>query len=58
MGGYGRERRGLFDLEKDIEEINDLSMDRPEVLKMVKQRFNNWLKEMEAAEPRGPFRDY
>ena len=49
---------GLFDLEKDIEENNDLSKERPKILKMVKGRFNEWLRQMEAAEPRGPFRDY
>jgi len=49
---------GLFDLDKDIGEKNDLSKRRPEILKMVKDRFNHWMKEMEAAEPRGPFRDY
>ena len=48
----------IDDLEKDIGEKNDLSKERPDVLKMVKGRFNDWLKDMEAAEPRGPFRDY
>ncbi len=55
MGGKGG---GLFDLEKDVGEKNDLSKERPEILKMVKDRFNHWLREMDAAEPRGPFRDY
>ncbi len=55
MGGKGG---GLFDLENDIGEKEDLSEKRPEVLKMVKDRFRHWLEEMEAAEPRGPFRDY
>jgi arylsulfatase A-like enzyme len=49
---------GLFDLEEDIGEKNDLSKAEPEILQMVKDRYANWLKEMEAAEPRGPFRDY
>jgi len=49
---------GLFDLEADIEEQHDLSISHPEVLTMVKQRYANWLNEMEASEPRGPFRDY
>ncbi|HEY8505834.1 MAG TPA: sulfatase-like hydrolase/transferase [Gemmataceae bacterium] len=49
---------GLFDLSKDIGEKRDLSAERPEVLAMVKGRFRAWEKEMEAAEPRGPFRDY
>jgi arylsulfatase A len=49
---------GLFDLANDIGEKRDLSTERPDVLKMVKSRYANWLAEMEAAEPRGPFRDY
>ena len=49
---------GLFDLEADIGEQHDLSASQPEVLTMVKNRYNNWLKRMEAAEPRGPFRDF
>jgi hypothetical protein len=54
----GEGRRGLFDLENDIRERNDLSEKRPDVLKKVQDRYANWLQEMEAAEPRGPFRDY
>jgi len=49
---------GLFDLAADIGEQNDLSQERPEILKMVKGRFEAWRQEMERAEPRGPFRDY
>jgi arylsulfatase A-like enzyme len=49
---------GLFDLSKDIGEKHDLSAERPEILKMVKDRYDAWWKEMQAAEPRGPFRDY
>ena len=49
---------GLFDLRTDIAEKKDLSKDRPEILKMMKARFANWKKQMKAAEPRGPFRDY
>lgn len=52
------ESGGLFDLSIDIGEKRDLSADRPEVLKMVKRQFHDWLSEMQAAEPRGPFRDY
>lgn len=55
MGGKAG---GLFDLTADIGETNDLSSERPEILKMVKSRYANWLRQMEAAEPRGPFRDY
>ena len=49
---------GLFNLRTDFSEKHDLSNDRPEILKMMKARFANWKKEMEAADPRGPFRDY
>lgn len=49
---------GLFDLSKDIGEKNDLSKTHPDKLKELKDAFANWLEEMEAAEPRGPFRDY
>lgn len=49
---------GLFDLTKDIGEENDLSQERPEKLEELKAAFEAWEKEMETAEPRGPFRDY
>jgi len=49
---------GLFDLSKDLAEKNDLSKERPDILAKLKNRFQNWKKEMNAAEPRGPFRDY
>ena len=50
--------KGLFDLANDLGETKDLSKEKPEVLAKVKARFNAWKKEMDAAEPRGPFRDY
>jgi arylsulfatase A-like enzyme len=49
---------GLFDLENDPGERHDLSQERPDVLRRVKGRYQAWLQAMEAAEPRGPFRDY
>ena len=49
---------GLFDLSTDIGEKNDLSEQRPDVLRVVKQRYADWLAEMDAAEPRGPFKDF
>ncbi len=49
---------GLFDLSKDISEQNDLSKERPDVLRMAKSRFAAWNKLMAEAEPRGPFRDF
>ena len=54
----GNNEGGLFDLEADISETHDLSDERPEILKMVKGRYANWLHTMEAATPRGPFRDF
>ena len=55
MGGQAG---GLFDLSNDMGEKVDLSEAKPEILKMVQARYENWLAEMEAAEPRGPFRDF
>lgn len=49
---------GLFDLRVDLSEKNDLSKERPEILAKLKNRFQNWKKEMAKAEPRGPFRDF
>ncbi len=49
---------GLFDLSEDIGETNDLSKKKPEVLEMVKNRFEAWRREMDESEPRGPFRNY
>ncbi|MBI5396735.1 MAG: sulfatase-like hydrolase/transferase [Verrucomicrobia bacterium] len=49
---------GLFDLSADLGESRDLSAEKPDVLARVKGRFEAWRKEMDAAEPRGPFRDY
>lgn len=49
---------GLFDISKDISEQHDLSKMKPDVLRMVKSRFEAWVKSMAEAEPRGPFRDF
>ncbi len=49
---------GLFDLAADLGESKDLSKEKPDVLATVKARFDAWRKEMDASEPRGPFRDY
>ncbi len=49
---------GLFDLTTDIGEAKDLSKERPEILARVQTRFSAWRQEMDASEPRGPFRDY
>ena len=54
----GEQGSGLFDLSSDVGESKDLSRERPEVLKRLMDRYENWLAEMETAEPRGPFRDF
>jgi arylsulfatase A-like enzyme len=50
--------RGLYDLSTDLGEKRDLSQEKPDVLAMVRARFEAWRQEMDASEPRGPFRDY
>jgi len=49
---------GVFDLTHDLGEKHDLTPERPEILAMLKSRFEAWKQQMEAAEPRGPFRDH
>ncbi len=49
---------GLFDLASDTGERRDLSRQQPEKLAEMKEHFARWQAEMQAAEPRGPFRDY
>lgn len=49
---------GLFDLASDLGETKNLIADKPEILQQLRGRFNAWRAEMDAAEPRGPFRDY
>lgn len=49
---------GLFDLSIDPSESKDLSYEHPEILARLKGRFDAWRASMEAAEPRGPFRDF
>ena len=49
---------GLFDLSVDIGEKHDLTTERPELARQLEAEFTAWRREMDAAEPRGPFRDY
>lgn len=49
---------GLFNLQEDIAEKHDLSQEMPEKLKEVQDRFYTWIAEMDAAEPRRPFKDF
>jgi arylsulfatase A-like enzyme len=50
--------RGLFDLSNDLSETKDLSALHPEMLAELRSHFQKWRAEMDATEPRGPFRDY
>jgi arylsulfatase A len=50
--------KGLYDLQTDLGEEHDLSAEKPELLAKLKAKFAAWRKQMDEAEPRGPFRDY
>ena len=50
--------QGLYDLSNDLGEKHDLSAEKPEIAKMMQDRFAKWRTEMDASEPRGPFRDH
>ncbi len=50
--------KGLYDLASDPGEKNDLSASQAEIAADIQSRWTAWHKELEAAEPRGPFRDY
>jgi arylsulfatase A-like enzyme len=50
--------RGLYDLSSDLGEKRDLSGEKPEVVRMMKEKLAAWRQEMDASEPRGPFRDF
>jgi len=54
----GDGKGGLFHLAEDIDESDDLSESRPEKLRELKDAFDDWMAEMQAAEPRRPFRDF
>jgi len=49
---------GLFDLSRDLGEKEDVSAQHPEVARRLAGAFAAWKARMDAAEPRGPFRDY
>ncbi len=49
---------GLFDLTEDPNETKDLSASEPKTLARIKSQWEAWRREMDATEPRGPFRDY
>lgn len=48
----------LFDLSKDLSEKNSLVEKMPEKAAEMQGHFENWLKHMDEAEPRGPFKDF
>ncbi len=48
----------LFDLAADVGEKHNLVDKLPEKAAAMQQYFENWLGRMDAAEPRGPFRDF
>jgi len=50
--------KGLYDLSTDLGEKHDLSQSQTRKLAELKQKFARWREEMDAAEPRGPFRDF
>jgi arylsulfatase A len=48
----------LFDLSQDVGEKKNLIDALPDQAAELEQHFRRWQQEMDAAEPRGPFRDY
>lgn len=54
----GQGKGGLFDLAADPGETTDLSAEHPQQLQTLRSQYQAWLNEMDAAEPRGPFRDF
>ncbi|MEW4529335.1 sulfatase-like hydrolase/transferase [Maioricimonas sp. JC845] len=48
----------LFNLADDVAEKKNLIDERPEVAGRMRDHFRHWQAEMDAAEPRGPFRDF
>jgi arylsulfatase A len=48
----------VFNLADDVGEQRDLSQEKPDQARKLEQKFNAWKSEMDAAEPRGPFRDF
>lgn len=48
----------LFDLSKDVGEQNNLIDKMPAKAAEMEKHFNAWLKAMDEAEPRGPFKDF
>ena len=45
----------LYDLSDDPSEQKDLAVENPEILRMVREKWESWMDEMASSEPRGPF---
>ncbi len=48
----------LYNLKEDLSERMDLTERYPDKATELQTEFENWMAEMEASEPRGPFRDF
>jgi arylsulfatase A-like enzyme len=48
----------LFDLSRDLGEQHNLVSEDPEKATEMAQHFADWMSEMDASEPRGPFKDF
>ena len=55
---HSRRGGGLFDLSEDLAESNDLTKELPDVHERVRRAYRDWVQQMAAAEPRGPFKNY
>jgi arylsulfatase A-like enzyme len=53
-----KDEEGLYDLSADIGETNNLRDQHPEKYRELRAAWDVWWKEMEASEPRGPYRNY
>ena len=54
----GNDSQGLFDLASDPGERKNLATEKPDILNRLRKLFADWRKEMDQAEPRGPFRNF
>ena len=54
----GNDSQGLFDLGSDLGERRNLATQKPDILNRLRKQFADWRKEMDQAEPRGPFRNF
>ncbi len=54
----GNDSQGLFDLGSDPGERRNVATKKPDILNRLRKKFADWRKEMEQAEPRGPFRNF